>query len=518
MHPPISQLKDAKQLLEALKDPQWRLRNLYYIKDKDGRTVLFEPNEVQEEFLEKLWFRNVVPKARQRGFSTLVQLLMLDTCLFVPDTEAAIIAQDKDTAKKIRDLKIKFAWDKLPAVVRAMVPLTTDNVTELKWANGSRMTVSSSVRGGTISFLHVSEYGIVCLKDPLKAQEIQEGSFPAVPETGIAVIESTVESPYGLFSDMVRYSRSLAEQGSKLTRLDYKLHFASWWDSKEYCIDPDGIPISPQDNAYFERIEAAIKREISPGHRAWYVKMRDGTFGGENEKMWRQYPSTLDEAFQVATDGLWLAKVMAAARREGRISKVPLVPGIPVNTFWDLGPSSDDMSIWLHQEVGKTDNFIGYFEGSGEPPSFYVRELQKIRERRGFVWGKHFLPHDGAHRRVQNDSLKSYRDMFEELGLTDIEVVPRTDDVNRAIDGMREDFGSYWFDETECADGIKHLDGFMKVFNNTMQIWTGGIAKNGHQHAADALRQKSQAKEAGMITGTKTTRRPKRRNKGGRVA
>lgn len=515
--PPIGHIKDTKALIEALKDPHWRLRNLYYIKNKAGQTVLFSPNEVQEEFLESLWFRNIVPKARQRGFSTLVQILMLDTCIFIPETDAAIIAQDKDTAKKIRDGKIKFAWDRLPPVIRAMTPLETDNVTELKWNNGSRMTVSSSVRGGTISFLHVSEYGIVCAKDPLKAQEIQEGSFPAVPENGISVIESTVESPYGIFSDMVRSAESLSQLGTKLTKLDYKLHFASWWDSDEYWIDPDGIPISPKDNAYFERIEAAIGREITPGHRAWYVKKRDADFGGEDEKMWRQYPSTLEEAFQVATGGLWLAKVMATARRQRRITQVPLVQGIPVNTFWDLGPSSDDMSIWLHQEVGQKDNFIHYLEGSAEPPSYYVRELQKIREEREFVWGKHFLPHDGAHRRVQENSLKSYRDMFEDLGLKNIEVVPRTDEVNAAIQGMREDFGSYWFDEEYCKEGIAHLDGFMKVFNQTMQLWTGGIAKNGHQHAADALRQKSQAKQAGMITGINTRRRPDRKNKSGRA-
>lgn len=517
MFPPIEQITSQEELLEALKDPSWRLRNLYYIKDKRNRTVRFKPNEAQENFLRNMWFRNIVPKARQRGFSTLIQILMLDTCLFVPETDAAVIAQDKETAKKIRDGKIKFAYDRLPEVVRAMVPLTVDNVTEMQWANGSRMTVSTSVRGGTINFLHVSEYGIVCLKEPGKAQEIQEGSLPAVPETGIAVIESTVESPYGIFSDMVRAAQSLEQMKAKLSRLDYRLHFASWWDSEEYEIDPDGVIISPLDNAYFERIEAAIGRELPPRKRAWYVKVRDSQFGGSNEKMWRQYPSTLDEAFTVATDGLWLAEVMARARRENRITQVPLVQGEPVNTFWDIG-TDDATSIWLHQRIGPRDHWIGFLEGSGEPPSFYVRELQKMREDRSFVWGKHFLPHDGAHRRIGASALKTYRDMLEELGLSDIEIVPRAQDVNAAIDGMREDFSTYWFDAEYCAEGIKHLDGFMKVFNNAMQIWTGGIAKNGHDHGADALRQKSQAQQAGLlnIIGA-APQRPRRQNRGGRA-
>lgn len=508
--------KNESELLDLLQDPAWRLRNLYYIKDKNKRTVLFCPNEAQEKFLERLWFRNLVPKARQRGFSTLVQLLMLDTCLFVPETEAAVIAQDQQTAKTIRDGKIKFAYNRLPPVIREMVPLTTDNVTELQWANQSRMTVSSSARGGTIHFLHVSELGVIARDTPLKADEIQEGSFPAVPETGICVVESTVESPYGLFSDMVRQARDRDQQGLKLTRLDYRLHFASWWDASEYEMDPEGVPISPQDHAYFSRIEAAIGRELGPRKRAWYVKMRDNQFGGNAEKMWRQYPSTLDEAFTVATDGLWLADVMARARREGRITQLPLAQGVPVNTIWDIG-TDDATSIWLHQEIGPRDHLIGYIEGSGEPPSYYVRELQKIRETRGFVWGRHILPHDGAHRRIGASALKTYADMLRELGFSDVDIVPRTQDVNLAIDGMREDFGNYWIDAEHCKEGITHLDNFMKVFNASMQIWTGGIAKNGHQHAADALRQLSQAKQAGLISGT-AQRRPRRRNKRGMAA
>lgn len=494
---PLAEMTE-QELAEALTDPHWRLRNLYYIKDKDGRTVIFTPNEEQEKFLARLWYRNIVPKARQRGFSTLVQLLMLDTCLFVPNSDTAVIAQDQDTAKKIRDLKIKFAYDRLPPLVRRMVPLTTDNITELAWDNGSRMSVSTSVRGGTIDFLHVSEYGVICLYDPGKAQEIQEGSLPAVPQGGIAVIESTVESPYGIFSDMVRAAEATEAQGRPLTPLDYRLHFASWWDAIEYELDPTGIIISPQDHAYFNRIEADIGFPISLRKRAWYVTMRDSQFGGDSSKMWRQYPSTLKEAFTVANHGLWLSEQMANARRQGRITDVPLTPGVPVNTFWDLG-TNDATSIWLHQHVGPRDHFIGYIEGSGEPPSYYVSELQKTREERRFVWGRHYLPHDGAHNHVNSTQLVTWQVMLGDLGLKDIEIVPRAESVDVEIQLMREDFATYWFDQTECKVGLEHLDGFAKVFNMSMQVFTGSIAKNGHQHAADALRQKASAAKHGLL-------------------
>lgn len=489
-YPPLHEMTEV-QLEEALKDPHWRLRNLYKIKDKDGDTVTFKPNEVQDRFIDRLWYRNLVPKARQRGFSTAVQIIMLDRCLFVPLSDTAVIAQDKDTAKKIRNSKIKFAYDRLPPVIRhEMVPLVVDNVTELRWDNGSVMTVSASARGGTLDFLHVSEYGIKCLRDPEGAREIQEGSFPAA-EKGIIVVESTVESNYGIFADMVRQAQAQELSGRKLSRLDFRLHFASWWDAAEYEIDPELVAISPQDHAYFARMETTIGREIGPRKRAWYVAKRDSEYGGANEKMWRQYPTTLEEAFQVATDGLWLAEQLARARREGRITRVPLNAGLPVNTFWDIG-TDDDTAIWLHQQVGPRDHWVGFIEGASEPPSYYVRALNEWAGHRGAAFGTHYLPHDADRRLPGGEHLKTYADQLNDLGLRNIEIVARTPDVTQAIDQLREDFTNYWLDEEACKAGIAHLDGFSKVWNGRLEAWSPQIAKNGHQHAADALRQKAQ--------------------------
>ncbi|NKB96856.1 hypothetical protein HED48_23635 [Ochrobactrum intermedium] len=78
----FDKLTDAERIA-LLADPDWRIRNLYHIRNKYGETVIFHPNDAQEEFMRKLWFRNLIPKARQRGFSTLVQLMILDACLFL---------------------------------------------------------------------------------------------------------------------------------------------------------------------------------------------------------------------------------------------------------------------------------------------------------------------------------------------------------------------------------------------------------------------------------------------------
>lgn len=501
------------ELIRALQDPHWRLRNLYYVIDKEGKPVLFRPWPEQEKFLRDIWFRNVIPKARQRGFSTVVQLMMLDACIFVDNTSAAVIAQDDRTASKIFEKKIKFAWQRMPALVHEMYPKKYDNKTELAWKHNSSMVVASSTRGDTLQYLHVSEYGKICAKYPDRANEIQEGALQAVDQHGIIVIESTVETPFGAFSDLVRHAEQIRDLNRPLSPLEYKLHFASWWDADEYETDPSLVTISTKDNAYFHRLEGKIGREIPPEKRAWYVSKRDNDLGGSNEKMWRQYPSTLEEAFTVSSEGLWLSEQMALMRRDGRICAVPPKQDTPVNTFWDL---RDNKVVWFHQQVGPWDHWIDYIEASGEPYNFVVRRMNEIATARQFVWGKHHLPHDANTKAEGAEQLKTPYEMLYDLGLRNLEVVPRIHDLTVGIDQLRQDMVNYRIDEKHCAEGIKHLDGYSKTWNERMGLWNEDVMKNGHDHATDAIRQKAQW--AHNLRRNGSGGRVKRRNKSGMAA
>lgn len=498
-------------LIQNLRDPHWRIRNLYFILDKNGQKVLFTPNPVQEAFINEIWYRNTILKGRQLGFSTAVQLLWLDTCLFNPNIGSAVIAQDLDTAKDIRNTKIKFAYDNLPAIIQKMVPIVTDNVREIEWANGSFMIIATSARGRTLQRLHVTELGKIAAKYPDKAREIQTGSFPAVDQDGIIVVESTAEGISGLFYEMVKSAKEQQDSNRKLTKLDFKLIFATWWEADEYEIAPDGVIITEKDHQYFDRLETEIGRELSLRKRAWYVLKRKNDFGGNQEMMWQEYPSTIDEAFQQSSEGVYLAAQLTQVRKEGRICDLPYDPSLPVNTFWDLGVG-DDIAIWFHQSVGPFDHFIDYLEGSGEPYNYYWHQMQM----KGYVWGKHYLPHDGAHRRPGSEALKTSADMLGDLGVSDIEIVPRTQELIAAIQQLRMDMVHYRFDQTRCAAGILHLDNYQKDWNERLATWSSMPRKNGHQHAADAIRQKAQIAE--MLRESGGTNRPNRRNRGGMAA
>ncbi|MBB3947067.1 hypothetical protein GGQ73_003031 [Rhizobium skierniewicense] len=487
-----------EQFLENLKDPNWRIRNLYYILDKDGQTVLFKPNEAQETFLKRIWHRNIVPKARQRGFSTVIQLLLLDACLFNENQRAAIIAQDQFTASKIMRNKIEFAYARLPDFIKSERRIKVDNTEEKIFSNGSSIQVSTSARGDTLNWLHVSEFGIICFESPLKAEKIVTGALAAAGQ-GITFIESTAKGRDGAYYKMVMEAKANADAGKRLSRLQYRMHFASWWDADEYEIDPEGIIITPKDDKYFDELEREIGREISLGKRAWYVATRLNDYSDDDEMMWQEYPSTVEEAFKVSTEGVILAKQMTRARAEGRITRVPWRPELPVNTFWDLGVD-DDIAIWFHQSVGMMDHFIDYLECSGEPYSYVIAEMQK----RGFVWGHHFLPHDGNQRRPGALVIETPQEMLEGLRLQNIHIVPRTPDLMAiGLPALKDDFVNYVIDEEKCKQGILHIDNYRKSWNKNMGVWSDTPKKNGHQHAPDAIRQKAQYRdEVRRLCGT----------------
>ena len=86
---------------ERLGSKEWRLSNLYKIRNKDGQLITFKKNRAQEDFDKNKHNRNILLKSRQLGFTTLEAIDMLDECLWTRNYQGLFIAQDLDTAKEI---------------------------------------------------------------------------------------------------------------------------------------------------------------------------------------------------------------------------------------------------------------------------------------------------------------------------------------------------------------------------------------------------------------------------------
>lgn len=499
---PLRQLPTSEEELErCLKDPEWRLFSgcLYkiMIKGDDGEEAFsmpFIPNRAQRRFIKRLWHRNIILKARQLGFTTLIAILWLDHALFNADQRCGIIAQDLEAAEAIFRDKVKFAYENLPEELRDRYPLAKETAKELLFKhNNSAIRVATSMRSGTIHRLHISEFGKICAKYPQKAQEVMTGSIPAVPTTGILVIESTAEGANGEFYELSRRAQALHHTHAALTPRDYRFHFYAWWQEPNYRMDATLVSITREQHDYFDGIEAEMGCTIDPEQRAWYVATQEADFPGRPERMWQEYPSTPDEAFQQSTEGHYLTKAITDLTKRGGITAVPMLD-LPVYTFWDIG-NSDGSAIWFGQSLRGEDRFIDYYEERGMDLRHYVQKLQE----KGYVFGKHFLPHDADHKRL-GDTNKSIKEMLQQAmpGQTFI-IVPRVTQLMTGVNTLRKHMRGAWFDKERCAFGLDRLRGYKKKYSQAMAKFIDEPDKSNEcTEGADALRQWAQAKESGL--------------------
>ncbi len=480
-----------RQAEELFADRHWRLNNLYTIKDKTGTAVPFHMNLAQERLYADFHALNVILKARQLGFTTLIQLLLLDACLFNSNTSAGIIAHNREDAEAFFDDKIKFAYDNLDPAIRAAVPATQDSAKSLTFANGSRIRVGTSLRSGTFQLLHVSEFGKTCAQFPSKAKEIVTGAFNAVEAGQFIAVESTAEGQGGAYHDMVMEAKRNAELQRPLTALDFKLHFFPWFDDPNYALsanDTAKVTLTDEQDRYFDLLSHKHGIELSPAQEAWYVKKQ----ATQRDEMKREYPATVEEAFEASIEGAFYSDQMQRVRMEQRICRIPNET-VPVDTFWDLGVN-DDMCIWFRQKIGPEHRFVDYYSNSGEGLEHYARVLKERAELHGWTYGAHYMPHDAAARRLGYQA-KSVQQMAQEIGIKPAVVVPRILSEKVGIEAVRAYLRRCWFDEARTVEGVKCLDNYRKEWDDDRGVFKDRPRHDWASHGAKAFETAAVARD-----------------------
>ena len=457
-----------------LANKDWRMSNLYWIKNKDGNKVLFKPNWAQKQ-LSKPHYLNVILKARQLGCTTWHALMFLDTCLFNDNVNAAIIADNKDNSKEIFIDKVKFAYDNLPDWLRSVVKADRDTVNQLRFNNGSVFRVGTSLRSGTLQLLHITEFAKICVDNPKKADEIISGAINTIQAGQFCCIESTARGRGGSFYNICKRAMDMQLENRELSSLDWKFWFFPWWQEPEYTLDHADVRVSKEMTEYFDKLERELEITLTTGQRAWYVKKAET----QMDYMTREYPSTPEEAFSSSNEGLYFGTQMAKARKERRICHLPYDENAPTFTSWDIG-ISDDCVIWVFQTIGKEIRYIDYYENSGEALAHYVNWLKKTP----YIFERHYMPFDAAKR--EPGTGKSFADIARDLGLK-VEIVPYERNEMFGIDATRNAFSRMWFDQTKCEKGIKSLDAFRKEWNDKLGCYREKSLHDWASHAAKSL-------------------------------
>ena len=486
--------QNKQVIFDLLRDKWDRLNSLYYIINKEGQKVKFRCNVAQTNLFEEMWFNNLILKDRQRGFTTFIDLYILDEGLFTPNIEGAIIAHREEDAKKIFRRKVKFPYDNLPPLIRDTRPLMTDSKSELAFSNNSIIYVAVSVRSGTLQLLHLSEFGKVCAKFPEKAKEIISGSLEAIAIGGKIWIESTAEGIDGYFHDYCQDAMKTEAQGRPLSKLDYKFFFHGWTEDVTKTLD-QAVPLTKADYAYFAKVEERLKIKLKDGQKWWWAAKKALL----KTDMSKENPATPEEAFAAAVEGAFYMHEFALLRERGQICDVPHQPGIPVNTYWDLG-YDDSMSIWFIQHAGREHHAINYYENRHHGFPFYAKILDDLAKENDWIYGMHVGPHDlGEHELGQGKTRQAEcRDLVDPITgqhySINFTIANKIKAEAEGIEAVRKVLPSCWFDQTNTTAvlkdkkvGLPSLENFKHEFDTKLGRYKDNYAHDWASHGAKAF-------------------------------
>lgn len=178
-------------------------------------------------------------------------------------------------------------------------------------------------------------------------------------------------------------------------------------------------------------------------------------------------------------DGAVYKSEFEKARKDKRISTVPIDPAAKVHTVWDLGVG-DSTVIWFVQVAGREVRIVDYYEATGEGLPHYARILSD----KAYLYGKHFAPHDIAVREL--GSGMSRIETARKLGIN-FEIVKNVP-VEDGIEAARQVLLTCWFDEIKCTVGLHALQNYRREYNDKMGEFKARPVHDWASHAADAFR------------------------------
>ena len=301
-----------------IKNQEWRLCNLYFIVTKDGSKEVFTMNRAQRHFyytylnVPRAYHRHVILKSRQLGFTTFIDLFILDSILFNPNKEGIVIAHKVQDATEIFDKKIEFAIRNMADDVKGAffnishrsarkVQVVIDYGPEK--GSTSSIAVAVSGRSGTYHYVHISEFAKMCVQFPKRAEEVERGTFPTVPFDGFIFIESTAEGMAGRFYEMFQQNWLTREKITpQLSQVEFLPHFYNWqYDDMEMKKIYECIPTSKMDECEIDWGSYQTEHDLTDKEITYYY-MKWLQFGGKTspdavKSLMQEYPTTHEEAF-----------------------------------------------------------------------------------------------------------------------------------------------------------------------------------------------------------------------------
>lgn len=229
--------------------------------------------------------------------------------------------------------------------------------------------------------------------------------------------------------------------------------------------------LQPPTNAWVEK----IGWQDNPWFPAVLRQEKDDLFLRDTDA----YLNVWEGECRQALEGAIYAKELRQAQLDGRICRVPYDNLKPVQVFCDLG-WADSTSLWYAQRVGFEYRLIESYQNCQLPWLHYLQHIQS----RGYIVDTVWLPHD-----AKAKSLATGRTIHEITIAAGFktEITPSIS-VEDGISALRTIFGSCWFDETKCADGVQALRRYRFDVDPDTKQFSRKPLHDEASHYADAAR------------------------------
>ena len=411
--------------------------------------IPYKPRDLQAEMHKDLKRWNVLVMHRRFGKTVFAVNHMIKHVLTcpLPRPRVALVAPTFTQAKRI-------SWDYVKYYA-GVIPGVTFNETELRadFPNNGRIMLLSgenpdALRGIYLDLCVFDEYG---MQNPRVWGEVVR---PALSDREGAAIFLGTPAGHNHSFDILQSAKEQSEEGSD--QWYWKIAKAS-----ETKLVKD------------VELEAA-KLQMTP----------------------EQYEQEYECSFTAAIIGAYYGKLLADADDNGKITRVPYDPALPVHTAWDLG-INDSTAIWFAQVYrGGAVNVIDYYENSGVGLDHYAEVLRK----KDYHWGDHLAPHDIEVREL--GSGKSRLETAFSLGIR-FKVIPKMK-IADGINAARMLIPKCYFDREKCNEGLEMLRQYRQEWDDRKRMFRDQPRHDFTSHSADAFRYLA----LGLENRTKMTKAP----------
>lgn len=338
-------MKLNKEDLKKLKSKQWRLSNLYYIRDKEQKRRKLKLNYFQNLLSEQRSAREEVLKARQLGVSTYYLIDYLDEAAFKANTTVAILSHKQDSMRKLFHI-IRRAYKYMPKPFQPVIDKGGGSAYELRFPEiDSKIYCTMEAVSDTLNRLHVSEFGLMDNDERVKT------SLDAVTKDGKISIEST---PRG-FNHF--YDHWIDDNG-------FKKFFFPWYLDPYYQIKSPELKYDENEWELIKKAKLNYGVDMTSSQIAWRrAKIKEKGRGGF-ENFLQEYPEDDQTCFLTSGDAVF----------DGfKIAKLKEQASDPIKTVGGID---------IYEEYKKDTNYvIGADVAEGVSSDYSVAKVLRVDNR-----------------------------------------------------------------------------------------------------------------------------------------